>query len=240
MADDSIVNPSPFPGFESKTVYYVPVDSASGMILKALQPKIKKEKTFPGVQLLQLGDKVVLYGCIGAPAAVVFLEGLVKSGAEEIIILGFCGSLHRRTHMFDVVSVGEAYSDEGTSAHYFPGKKEFLPAFELKEKIDAKIAKLGLAYLTGAVVSTDAPYRETKPWLEKHLNSGIDCVDMETSAVFALAEFRKIQAAALLIVSDELSEFAHNSGFTATELDECIDQYFFPLLLHETESKESE
>lgn len=239
MSDDSIVNPAPFPGFEAKTVFYIPVDSATETILKTLQPLVKKERTFPGVKLLQLDNKVVLYGCIGAPAAVVFLEGLIKNGAKEIIVLGFCGSLSRRTRLFDVVSVGEAVSDEGTSRHYLPEKNEFLPAFELKEKIDAKIAGQGLAYLTGAVVSTDAPYRETKTWLQNHLSKGMDCVDMETSAVFALAEFRKIHSAALLIVSDELSEHDHNSGFAAVEMDECVKQYFLPFLVPDQSHKES-
>ena len=186
--------------------------------------------TFPMGQLFHLDDRIVLYGCVGAPSAVLCLESLIAAGSQEIVILGLCGSLCRRARLFDAISVVEASADEGTSSHYFTEKKEFHPSLELRERIEAQIRAAGLPILTGSVVSTDAPYRETQSWLNKKLEMGLDCVDMETSAVLALAEYHKVDAAALLIVSDELSDCGHNKGFMNPRLEEQIQDYFLPII----------
>jgi uridine phosphorylase len=165
MTDKSLFKAKPIKGFSHKTVVYVPVDSPSGHVQKAVEKDALKELVLPNGHLYRLKDKVVLYGCIGAPAAVLSLESLIAAGAQEIIVLGFCGSLSRRARLLDAVSVVEAFSDEGTSSHYFPKKKEYFPSLELRDKIEATIRAKGLPCLTGAVVSTDAPYRETQAWL---------------------------------------------------------------------------
>jgi purine-nucleoside phosphorylase len=58
----------------------------------------------------------------------------------------------------------------------------------------------------------------------------IDLVDMEASAVFAIAEFYKIEAAALLIVSDELFSGKWKYDFLRSELEKKIREYFFPFI----------
>ncbi len=230
VTEESIVKPPPFKGFSASKVIYVPVDSNSHIIKTSLQERAKKEITFPMGQLFHLGDRIVLYGCVGAPSAVLCLESLIAAGAQEIVILGLCGSLCRRARLFDVVSVVEALADEGTSSHYFAEKKEFYPSLELRERVEAQIRSAGLPILTGSVVSTDAPYRETQSWLDKNLELGLDCVDMETSAVLALAEYHELAAAALLIVSDELSDCGHNKGFMNPRLEDQIQAYFLPII----------
>ena len=49
------------------------------------------------------------------------------------------------------------------------------------------------------------------------INLGIECVDMETSAVYALAQFYKISAVSLMIVSDILKKDNWISGSSYTE-----------------------
>ena len=230
MTEESIVKPPPFKGFSAPKVIYVPVDSHSCVVKNWLQERAQKEFAFPMGQLFHLSDRIVLYGCVGAPSAVLSLESLIASGAQEIVILGHCGSLCRRARLFDAVSVVEALAEEGTSSHYFAEKQEFYPDLELRERIEAQLRVAGLPILTGSVVSTDAPYRETQSWLDKNLERGLDCVDMETSAVFALAEYHKLRAAALLIVSDELSDCGHNKGFMNPRLEEQMQEYFLPVI----------
>jgi purine-nucleoside phosphorylase len=58
----------------------------------------------------------------------------------------------------------------------------------------------------------------------------MDGVDMETSAVFALAEFRGVRAASLLIVSDELKDLGHNRGFNHPRMPEVLAEYFMPFI----------
>ena len=230
MSDKSIFDPKAIKGFSRKTVIYIPVDSASGVLKNYLNKSSLKKKSFLFKDLFLLEKKVVLYGCVGAPAAVLVLESLIASGADEIIILGFCGSLSQRVRLLDIVSIVGAFSEEGTSQHYIAGKKEFSPSKVLRYRIETKIKANGLPFLTGTIVSTDAPYRETKSWLYKNLNKGIDCVDMETSAVFCLAEYHQKHAAALMLVSDELSPHGHITGFTHPQMDANISEYFLPFL----------
>ncbi len=229
--EDSLVKPTVFKGYSHKTVVYVPADSLSRILQKTLVKASGKSRYLPMGHLYDLGDRTVLYGCIGAPAVVLALESLVAGGAEEIYVLGLCGALCRRARLLDALVVSEALSDEGTSPHYFPGKKRFFPSGDLKDRLEQTIHSKGLSLLPGAVVSTDAPYRETPSWRDRFLHSGIDGVDMETSAVFALAEFHGIQAAALLVVSDELTELGHNSGFGHPRMEEILSAYFIPFFL---------
>jgi len=103
------------------------------------------------------------------------------------------------------------------------------------ESLEQTIRSQGLPLLPGAVVSTDAPYRETPSWRDRWLDSGADGVDMEASAVFALAEFRGIRAASLLIVSDELNELGHNRAFNHPRMSEVLQEYFLPFIRERAE-----
>jgi len=229
-AEDSIVKPRSFKDFKRKKVVYFPADSSSHILGDVLKRKAAKVLNLGFGQVYLLKDKVVLYQSVGAPAAVLSLEGLIASGAKEIILLGFCGSLNHEYPMNSVVSISTAFSEEGTSKHYFPPKKYFKPSTALKNKIEKNLCTHHLIFLEGPLVSTDAPYRETKAWLEQKQRKGIDLVDMETSAVFSLAEFRNIESAALMIVSDELWTGKWKKGFSDPGLDEKIEQYFLPFL----------
>ena len=59
---------------------------------------------------------------------------------------------------------------------------------------------------------------------------GIDLVDMECSAVFALAEFYGIQAYALMMISDELFSGEWNRVAYDSEWTRQVKDYFLPFL----------
>lgn len=231
MKDSFIVKPAPFKEFARSRVLYVPVDTASRHIRKAIHKNILKEKQTPFGNLCLLPDSVVLYQCIGAPQAVIALERLAVSSAEEILILGFCGSLNPKISAIKSASITKALSEEGTSRHYFPRKKTFFPSVSMRTAVESHLHGLGLSFHSGAIVSTDAPHRETASWLDRNQKKGLDFVDMETSAVFALAEFHGIQAAALMIVSDELTGIEWKTSFRQPQMDAHIEKFFWPFIL---------
>lgn len=230
MIDEVLFKPRAIKGFSCRTVLYIPVDSLSGTIKNALSKAAVKKKAWLGADLFLLGDKVIVFGGIGAPAAVISLESLIVSGAEELIVLGFCGALNSKLKLLDAVIIKKAFSEEGTSRHYFSGRMEFLPSRILTDKIEGVLQSKGLSFQNGSIVSTDAPFRETRAWLESNRGRGVDCVDMETSAVFALAEFYGIQAAALLIVSDKLDKSKHITGFLHPGMSRKIKKYLLPFI----------
>jgi purine-nucleoside phosphorylase len=195
-----------------------------------LEKKAYRHKETPFGHIFLLDKTAVLYGCVGASLAVMGLEHMIASGAEEILILGFCGSLNPRFCCFDVVSIHKAYSEEGTSKHYVPRKRVFHSSDRLRLRIVDDLAERSLPVLKGNTVSTDAPYRETKAWLEDKQGKGIDVVDMEASAVFALGEYHGVQAAALMIVSDELTGKNWKNVFKYPRLSSKLHEYFVPFL----------
>jgi len=214
--DDVILKPKAFKNFSWKQVVYIPLDDPSLPLYSVIKKIALKEiKTIFG-DLYLLKDKVVLYKCLGSPSAVLSLEPLIVSGAKEIVILGFCGSLNQNFRIMSAVSI--------------PRKRIFDPSPALKTKIETVLHSSKLAFLSGSLVSTDAPYRETRPWLKDKQKRGIDVVDMEISAVFALAKFYGIQAAALTIISDELWSGVWKEGFRTPEFKEKIGKYFIPFI----------
>lgn len=228
--EKTIVRPEPWKGLDRKNIVYVPFDSPSRIIQKTLRKLCLKEKDIGFGWLYLLKNTVVLYHSLSAPLAVLCLESLIPSKAERILLLGFCGSLSSSYKILDTVSVSKALSEEGTSRHYLPWKRIFHPSLALKNEIESTLRQASLPFLTGTVVSTDAPYRETESWLKEKQKRRIDLVDMETSAVFCLAKFRRIESAALLIVSDELWGRTWRKAFKLPELEEKIKKYFLPFI----------
>jgi purine-nucleoside phosphorylase len=226
VSSTPILRPKPIRDFENKKVLYIPCDLPSGILAQALRRKARARKDLGFCSLFKLDGLSALFGALGAAAAVLGLEAVIASGAENIIVLGFCGSLSPRFRIGDVVGVSRAVSDEGTSRHYFSRKKSFPSSPVLAGELENSEAGLP----RGVVVSTDAPYRETISWLQNSRRRGAELVDMETSAVFALAAFHGIRAAALLIVSDEVFSGRQRSGFSSPLLKERVKKHFLPLL----------
>ena len=195
-----------------------------------LKKKASRHKETPLGHYFRWDNTAVFYCCIGASSAVMGLEHLIASGTEELMILGFCGSLNPDFSCLDVVSISKAYSEEGTSSHYIPRKKIFHSSGLLRQRIEDNLSERSLPFLQGVTVSTDAPFRETKSWLGDKKNKRIDVVDMEASAVFALGEFHSIPTAALMIVSDELTGKKWKKMLNYPKLNTQMKKYFIPFL----------
>jgi len=233
MREPPLVKPTPFKGFSKKRIIYIPIDSPLSTIRLSVKKYIEKKKHTPFGKIWLLKDKILLYQCLSSPLAVLSLERLIASGAEEIIVLGFCGSLIPGSRIGDAVSITRAISEEGTSKHYFPRKRSFSPSPSLRKWIEDVLDSKKFAYSKNTLVTTDAPFRETLSWFTEKQHQHIGAVDMETSAVFALAEYYGLQAAALMLVSDILTEDKHKIGFFSPLLFKNIKKYFLPFILEE-------
>ncbi len=225
MPRSSIVKPKPIRDFKDKRIVYLPGDLPSGILSRSLERKACAKRDFGFCSLYKLDGKSALFGALGAAAGVLGLEAVIASGVEEVVVLGFCGSLSRRFRIGDVVGISRAITDEGTSRHYFPRRRTFLPSPDLAGELER-----AEGLLKGIIVSTDAPFRETLAWLKRCRQRGAGLVDMETSAVFALAAFHGIKAASLQIVSDELFSGRQRTGFSSPLLRERVRDFFLPLL----------
>lgn len=160
---------------------------------------------------------------IGAPAAAFTLEEAIACGVRTVFEVGVSGGIQSYLQPSDIVVVTGAIRDEGTSHHYFPPNVEVESDTLLRDKLIERLKGKGIRHFVGPVWSTDGAYRETKGKLRKFRDSGVMAVDMETSAVFAIAKYRKVRAASAQVISDVLTEngwelaFGHQSVRQSTE-----------------------
>ncbi len=134
--------------------------------------------------------------------ATICLEKIIALGATDIILYGWCGSLSPSLRMGDVFLPTSALSEEGTSSHYSQSATTFDDSLSvvLREKLTAQ----GHNPKQGPIWTTDAVYRETREKVRRYSSDGILAVDMEYSALRAVASFRQVRLAAVMLVSDEL------------------------------------
>jgi len=161
------------------------------------------------------GEPISISGpFIGAPHAAIGMEKLIALGAKRIWVLGWCGSLQSSLPVGTVVLPTAAVSEEGTSAHYRLDDSPLASDETLNRGLEEALSARSLPYRKGPVWTTDALYRETPRKVKMHQENGCLAVDMEMSALMALAAYRSVAVAGLLVVSDELFELRWRPGFS--------------------------
>jgi uridine phosphorylase len=151
---------------------------------------------------------------VGAPYAVMILESLVAGGVRRVICFGWCGAISPEIGIGDIIVPTSAVIGEGTSRHYLNDNNfASRPSESLVKMITAALRQKGLSYHEGRIWSTDAIFRETKDKVRKYQAQKVLAVEMETSALFTVGNYREIDLAAILVVSDELSTLRWRKGF---------------------------
>jgi len=152
---------------------------------------------------LYSGTTLFLAGpAVGAPMAAICLEKLIAMGATRIIVYGWCGSLASTLRIGDLFMPTRSVSEEGTSGHYQhpDAQTDFSLHISLRETLRNK----GFCPKIGSIWTTDAVYRETNDKVRCYGSQGVLAVDMEYAALQAVAAFRHVSIAAVMLVSDEL------------------------------------
>jgi len=155
---------------------------------------------------------------IGAPHAAMGMEKLIAMGARRIMVLGWCGSLQPFLKVGDLVIPSHALSEEGTSRHYPTAFRNPPSDAELNRMLETSLKEKKTPFTKGPIWTTDAIYRETPGKVKAYQQQNILAVEMEISALLAVASFRSVQMAALLVVSDELFELKWRPGFSSSQL----------------------
>jgi uridine phosphorylase len=163
------------------------------------------------------GDFFVAGPALGAPFATMCLEKMIVLGARRVVSYGWCGSISEDLPIGQIVVGGEAISGEGTS-QYYPLPEPARPASGLQKEIAGHCAACGLATQLANIWSTDALYREDRRQLAQLCKeNGVRAIDMEYSAMCAVAAFRRIELAGVFVVSDELFSSSWRPGFSSAE-----------------------
>lgn len=149
-------------------------------------------------------DVALLISKTGAPASVVGEESVIALGAKKLIYYGSCGVLDNKIGAHEIVVPTHAFRDEGTSYHYLEASDEIELDLNNLELLTDVLDKLEIPYYIGKTWTTDAIFRETKKKFEQRKAQGSIVVEMECSALTAVAKFRGVSFTQFLYGADNL------------------------------------
>ena len=174
----------------------------------------------PIYRIVVKGTPIALFNApVGASACVAILEDLIAFGMKKLVLFGTCGVLDETIKETSIIVPQMAIRDEGTSYHYLPASDEIEVNVGLHDFLTSFLTDKGISHTVGKVWTTDGIYRETAEKLYKRKKAGAICVDMECSAVAALANFRKISICHFFYAADHLSEEAWDMRNLANHAD---------------------
>ncbi len=141
---------------------------------------------------------------VGAALCAGAFEELFQMGVETAIIFGNCGVLDKAIEDCGIIIPNAALRDEGTSYHYAPPSDEIAVNPRYVQVFTELLEELGVRYTLGKAWTTDAMYRETRDKVNRRKAAGCVCVDMECSALAALAQFRGKEVFQFFYAGDNL------------------------------------
>ncbi len=226
---DAILNPSDVqPRIEGFPP--VAVGTFSGKLLKRLEGRygvfiVDDNKNVGKVLAMRAGEVPVAVFAwkLGAPACAATLEEVYAMGAKAVVAFGSCGALDASLEDGQLVIPTSAVREEGTSYQYIPPSEEIAQDERSIAILEAVFRESGVPYTMGKTWTTDAIYRETRDKVAMRRKQGCICVEMECSALLAVAQFRKKRFAQFLFASDNLDAPAWQSrGLLEKTVDERV------------------
>lgn len=223
---DSMITPSEFMAYQKKIGKYPKFKPPIGVIFcysKSLMEyilenhKTTKVEGFYGEMYLlneTKGEIAVISGFgIGSPVVVTLLEELIAFGVKKFISIGTAGTLQKNIKVGSLMVCEKAIRDEGTSHHYLRPSKYAYASKGITNKIKKSLEKFKQKYFVGTSWTIDAPYRETIAEAKQYQKEGIATVEMEASALFAVAQYRNVELGAIFTISDSLAELEWKPKF---------------------------
>ena len=162
------------------------------------------------------GEVAVACCPIGAPGSAIVMENLIALGARSVVAVGSCGDLNGHPHG-QAFAVTRALRSEGTSAHYTDSADPWIALdADARLVLEAALEAAGLPAVPAATWTTDAMMRETQAQVDLVRDvHGCQVVDMECSALAAVARFRGVSYAHALYAQDTLADadgWQHRQG----------------------------
>ncbi len=159
----------------------------------------------PVFKIKYKNKEIVLFmSRVGAPACTVSYEEVLAMGLEKLIMFGTCGVLDSRIDDLAIIIPTSAIRDEGTSYHYMKSSDEIEVNQKYKKEFEEILNQNNISSIEGKVWTIDAPYRETRNKVLKRKEQGCICVDMECSAMSAVAKFRNKELFQFFYAADNL------------------------------------
>ncbi len=196
-----------------------PEIDAPGVAVACFFPELIESLAIHGRALLDLPSReplwdidyhgrrmALFYPGVGASLAAYSLERVIAAGCHTIVACGGAGAMRPDLKMgHHVITVAEAVRDEGTSYHYLPPARHVAADPEVVAVLSAAVLRRGLPHLSGRTWTTDGLFRETPSRVARRQTEGCLTVEMEASALLAVAAFRGVQFGQYLYAGDDVS-----------------------------------
>lgn len=154
--------------------------------------------TYKGIAVSIMGSGM------GMPSISIYAHELFDYyGVKQIIRVGTCGGLSADMQVGDLVLAAAASTDSAMNRQRYGGWDYSAAAdFDLLSRVHKKAVANGLNIRTGNVFSSDWFYHPDDAFIEKLQKMGMLAIDMESAALYALAQQHGTRALTILSVSD--------------------------------------
>lgn len=147
---------------------------------------------------------------MGSASAGLICEELVMLGAKRLIRVGTCGALDPSMHLGELVIATAATADDPAALRYAQ-VDGYAPSasFELVRLAADAAAGAGLPAHIGPIVTSAMFYDPDPTSFARWMRAGHLAVEMEAAMIFAIAAVHRIEAVAMMTVSDLLGAEGH-------------------------------
>ena len=145
---------------------------------------------------------------IGPSVSAMMMEELITLGVKKFISIGTAGTIQSHANIGDLIIVDKAIMEDGVSEHYVK-KDEREKMIELSKNtisfLQETFKNSTFTIHKGASWTMSAPYRETFERIKQYQKQNTFTVEMEIAALASVAQFRKVEYGAMLVISDSLT-----------------------------------
>jgi len=162
---------------------------------------------------------------MGMPSAAIYITELYRSfDVETIIRIGTAGGFSPELELRDMV-VASGCITNSRMPELLLGESEYdlTPTSSLLNAAVDLGHETGLSLHSGTIFTSDIFYEPDEGLNARMIEDGVLCVEMETAALYALAEVEQKRALSLVTISDHLTSGTHLSPEERqSTLDEMI------------------
>lgn len=153
------------------------------------------------------GKRVSVQGTgMGIPSTLIYCHELINQyGVKNLIRVGSAGSFQKEIKLRDIVIAMAASTNSAINKPRFLGA-DFAPTASFKLLIKAALyaKEHEINIKAGNILSSDDFYEEDPEGFKKWADYGVLCVEMETAGLYSIAAKYKVDALAILTISDSL------------------------------------
>jgi DeoD family purine-nucleoside phosphorylase len=162
---------------------------------------------------------------MGCPSAGIVFEELITLGATRLVRVGTCGGLGEDVRMGDTVVAASASADDTTPLRY-AGMDGFAPTatWTLVEAAAGASRESGARVHVGPIVTSGLFYDPDPGAFARWHRLGHIGVEMEAAMLYTVAAVKRVEAVAMMTVSDVLGDDGSSVRVSDEELRSGVDR----------------